>query len=184
MLFEVFWWPICFSKLLSQIIIINVLLFSSVPPHPLNKLTQNIYEEMAYSILVALFCYLVKERQSLPKVLCLVANCCLLNNISQGTRKLVLPMGTLMPNLLTELVGLSSLLNEFAILVQFFQMFITACTSDEVLAQVLGDFKRISLKFIAFFFSITLALLLPVRCLYQIQAVKFINDSVNFFCPS
>ena len=57
-----------------------------------------------------------------------------------------------MPNLLTELVGLSSLLNEFSILVQFFQMFITACTSDEVLAQVLGDFKRISLKFIAFFF--------------------------------
>ena len=89
-----------------------------------------------------------------------------------------------MPNLLTELVGLSSLLNEFSILVQFFQMFITACTSDEVLAQVLGDFKRISLKSIAFFFSITLALLLPVRCLYQIQAVNFINDSVNFFCPS
>ena len=75
-----------------------------------------------------------------------------------------------MPNLLIEFVRLSYLLNKFAILVQFFQMF-TACNSDEVLYQVSSDLKRISLKFIAFF-SIILAVLFPVRCLYQLQAVN------------
>ena len=74
-------------KLLFQIIIIDLLLFFPVLLHPLNKLIQYVYEDMACSILVALFFNLVREHRSLPKVLCLVGNCCLLKNKSPGKQK-------------------------------------------------------------------------------------------------
>lgn len=75
-------------------------------------------------------------------------------------------MGTLMLHPLIKFAGLSSFLNEFAILVQHFKMFITVCTSYEKLAQELDDFKGISFEFIAFLSNI-LELLFLVGCLYQ-----------------